>query len=156
MNTACTDPHWTAYLTALLTPLIAVLGVCIATQQWRTAQSKLKFDLFEKRFSVYDAARNLIGSIMSSGKAKDEELFKFLAGTREAKWLFNAEVANYLEKQLYDPAIELQCLASELEGVPVGEARTKNVRRQADIKKTINAQFDELDRQFAPFLQLKH
>jgi hypothetical protein len=156
MVTTFVEPHWTAYVTALLTPVIAILGAYIAIQQWYTAQNKLRLDLFEKRFSVYNAARNLIGSIVTSGKAKDDELFKYLTGTREAKWLFNVDVANYLEQRLYRPALDLQCLDAELEGLPVGEERTKNVSRQAAIKIAINKEFDGLDRVFSPFLQLKH
>lgn len=101
------DPHWTNYLAALLTPTVAVLGSFIAYRQWRTAQNKLKFDLFDRRFAVYEASRDLLASVMTSGKAKDEEVFKFkfLSATREAKWLLNNEVATYLEKELYYKAI---------------------------------------------------
>ena len=91
----CTEPHWTAYLSALLTPTVAVLGSLIAYRQWRLAQNKLKLDLFDRRFSVFEAARSLIASIMTSGKAKDEEVFKFLFATREAKWLLDSSVAEY-------------------------------------------------------------
>ena len=93
---------------------------------------------------------------MTSGKAKDEDIFKFVVATREAKWVLNAQVAEYLEKQLYHKAIDLQTLSSELEGVPVGEERTNNVRQQAEIKKWFLAQYDVLDAHFAPFLQLGH
>lgn len=150
------DPHWTAYLSALLTPTIAVLGSFIAYRQWRTAQNKLKHDLFERRFSVYDAARTMLGSIMTSGKAKDEELFKFLSGTREAKWLLNANVAEYLDKEIYHKILDLQCLAAELEGLPVGEERSSNVHKQAEIKKWIIKQYEVLDEKFSPFLRLGH
>ncbi len=150
------DPHWTTYLSALLTPTVAVLGSLIAYRQWRLAQNKLKLDLFDRRFSVYEAAGNLLASIMTSGKAKDEDIFKFVVVTREAKWVLNAQVAEYLEKQLYHKAIDLQTLSSELEGVPVGEERTKNVHQQAEIKKWFLAQYDVLDAHFAPFLQLGH
>lgn len=149
-------PHWTTYLSALLTPTVAVLGSLIAYRQWRLAQNKLKLDLFDRRFSVYEAARNLLASIMTSGKAKDEEIFKFMVATREAKWVLNAQVAEYLDKQLYHKAIDLQILSSELEGVPVGEERTTNVRKQSEIKKWFLAQYDVLDEHFAPFLQLGH
>ena len=107
------DLHWTTYLAALLTPTVAVLGSFIAYRQWRLAQNKLKLDLFDRRFSVYEAARTFLASIMTSGKAKDEEVFKFMVATREAKWLLNASVAEYLDKQLYHKAIVLQTLASE-------------------------------------------
>lgn len=150
------EPHWTTYLSALLTPTVAVLGSVIAYRQWRLAQNKLKLDLFERRFSVYEAARNLLASIMTSGKAKDEEIFKFMVATREAKWVLDAQVAEYLDKELYHRAIELQCLSSELEGVPVGEERAANVRKQSEIKKWFLAQYDVLDEHFAPFLRLGH
>lgn len=139
------DPHWTVYLSALLTPTVAVLGSFIAYRQWRLAQNKLKFDLFDRRLTVYEAARTLLSSIMTSGKAKDEEVFKFMVATREAKWLFNEFIAEYLDKQLYHKALDLQTLEAELEGVPVGEERTKNVRTQAEIKKWFMAQYKVLD-----------
>jgi len=150
------DPHWTAYLTALLTPTVAVLGALIGYRQWRLAQNKLKLDLFDRRFKVYEAARDLLASIMTSGKEKDDEVFKFMVATREAKWLFDTEVANYLDKQIYHKAIDLQTLAGELDGVGVGEIRTKNVRAQSDLKKWFKAQYDVLDQKFSRYLQLKH
>ena len=32
------DPHWTAYLSALLAPVVAVLGSVIAYRQWLAVQ----------------------------------------------------------------------------------------------------------------------
>ena len=152
-----TDPHWTTYLAALLTPTVAVLGAFIALRQWRLAQNKLKLDLFERRFSVYEAAQALLASIMTSGKAKDDELLKFMVATRAAKWLLNDSIAEYLDKQLYHKAIDLQTLASELKGVPDGaEVRKTNVHAQAEIKKWLLAQYEVLDEKFSPFLQVRH
>lgn len=150
------DPHWTQYLSALLTPTVAVLGSFIAYRQWRTAQNKLKHDLFERRFSVFDSARKLLASIMTSGKANNEELFKFLSGTREAKWLLDDQIAEYLEKELYAKAVHLQCLESELQGLPVGEGRSANIKAQSEIKLWLGKQFEVLDEKFSPYLRLKH
>lgn len=149
-------PHWTNYLTALLTPTLAVFGSVIAYRQWRTAQNKLKFDLFDRRFSVYEASRDLLGSIMTSGKVRDEEVFKFLLATREAKWLFNTDVAIYLEKELYQKALDLQTLQATLDGIPVGEERSANVQKQVEIKRWFVAQYEVLDEKFSPFLKLRH
>jgi len=150
------DPHWTNYLSALLTPIVAVLGSIIAYRQWRTAQHKLKFELFDRRFTVYEAARNFLASVMTSGRAKEEEIYKFLLATREAKWLLNNEVAEYLENELYHNALDLQVLQAELEGVPVGEERSTIVHKQSEIKKWFYAQYAVLDQKFSPFLGLKH
>jgi len=79
-----------------------------------------------------------------------------MIATREAKWLFNDSIAEYLDEQLYKKANELQAFEAELAGVPSGEERTKNVRAQAEIKKWFVAQYEVLDEKFSPFLQLQH
>ena len=150
------EHHWTAYLSALLAPVVAVLGSFIAYRQWRLAQNKLKLDLFDRRLKIYEAAKNLLGSIVTSGKANDDEVFKYMVATREAKWLLDSKIAKYLDEKIYKKAIELRTLAAELEGVSVGDVRFKNVRAQTEIKKWFIAQYDILDAQFAPFLQLCH
>jgi hypothetical protein len=80
-NVMTPEPHWTAYVSALLVPLVAIFGFIIAYQQWRTAQNKLKLDLFDRRFEIYHAARKLLAAIMTSGKASDDELFNYLTST---------------------------------------------------------------------------
>ena len=150
------DPHWTAYLTALLTPTIAGFGIYIAIQQWLTARRKLKFDLFDRRFAVYDAARSFLASISTSGKVKSEETQKFLIGTREATWLLNADIAKYLFKQIYHNALHLEALEMERPGMAPGPELTANVTKQREIKDWMFAQYDVLDEKFAPFLQLEH
>jgi hypothetical protein len=151
----CT-PHWTAYLSALLVPVVAVMGAIIAYRQWRTAQNKLKLELFERSFAVFDAVRKLIGSIMGSGRAIDQEVFKYRIGTREARWLLDQDIAEYLDKELYDKVIDLQTLHSELEGLPVGPERTANVQKQSEVKKWIYKQYEVLDEKFSKYLQLEH
>lgn len=150
------DPHWTTYLSALLTPTVAVLGSIIAYRQWRLAQNKLKLDLFDRRFSVYAAARSLLASVMTSGETKDEDIFKFMAATREAKWLLSSEVDKYLEKEIYINALNLARLDAELEDVGVGEVRTKNVKKKAALRKWFMDQYEVLDEHFSPFLKLEH
>ncbi len=150
------DPHWTTFLSALLTPAVAVFGIFIAYRQWRLAQEKLKLDLFDKRFEVYEAARELLASIMTSGKAKDEEVMRFLVATRAAKWLFKRPVADYLNEQLYRKALDLQVLAGEVEGVGFGELRTNNIGQQREIILWFEAQYEVLDSHFCVSLQLQH
>lgn len=70
------DPHWTAYFSALLTPVVAVLAVIVAASQYTSARNKLRFDLFEKRFAVYQGARDFLGAIMTSGKATNEAMLR--------------------------------------------------------------------------------
>lgn len=151
-----TEPHWTQISAALLTPTVAILGIYIAWRQWKTAQDRLKHDLFEKRFSVYESTRKFIASIVQTGKAKDEKIHEFLYGTREAKWLFDEKIASYLDDEIWSNAVDLQTLDAELEGVPVSDERTENVKKQRKLKKWLVDQEKNIDKKFAPFLKLKH
>lgn len=143
-------------LSALLTPTIAILALLIGWQQWRTNRNKLKLELFDRRYVYYEAARQLIGGILTSGKATDQLTFEFLHKTRGAQFIVGEAIASYFDKQLYSKAIDLNCLDAELEGFGVGPERSANVRKQSDIKKWFNEQHKVLDDLFKPLLDLKH
>lgn len=147
---------WVDYLSALLVPTIAILGAIIAFQQWRTNTKRLKHELFDRRYEQFTVVREFLGSIMTSGKSKQDEQFKYLLGTKGMRFTFDKEIADYLEKNIWHPAIHLQCLASELEGVPAGKARTDNVQKQSEIKKKLNVELNSLEEKFAKYLQLQH
>jgi hypothetical protein len=148
--------QWPTILSALLVPVLAVVGSLIAYRQWRTAQNKLKLDLFDRRFEIYKITRDTLGEVMSSGRAKWEKTVAFLQATASAKWLLDDTVATYLENEIYRRLVDLETLQSELEGVGVGPERTANVQRQSEIKKWLMSQFAEVDRRFEPYLKLGH
>lgn len=143
-------------MSALLTPVVAILGSFVAYRQWVLAQNKLKLDLFDRRYRVYESARTLLASIATSGKVKEDEMFKYISSVREARWLLNVAVAEYLQRELYHKAIDHRTHEAELEGLPVGEERSKLVRLKAEVRKWLMAQYDVLDEKFAPYLQLRH
>lgn len=150
------EPHWTAYFAALLTPVVAIFAVHVAASQWTTARNKLRFDLFEKRFAVYQGARNFLGAVMTTGKVGDEAMFKYMEATQAAKWIVSQEVHDYLEREIYKPALELQSIDAELDGMPVGQGRTRKVERKAELRKHLYAQFHSLDTWFSEYLKLEH
>jgi hypothetical protein len=147
---------WVHYLSALLTPTIAILGSIIALQQWRTNSKRLKHELFDRRYEQFTVIREFLRSIMTSGKSKPDEQIQFLAGTRGVRFIYDKEIWEYIEKTIWHLAIELECLDSELEGVPVGEKRSKNVKRQSEIKKQLYKELETLEDKFAKYLQLQH
>ena len=141
ISTKVIEPHWTAYLTALATPIVAMVAAGIAAffayQQWRTARNKLKLDLFERRFAVYHAAQSFLASIGQNGKATGDDMQRFAIGTAPARWLFGPDLAEFLSKEVWAKAVELQMLEAELEGLPVSKERTDNVQKQSAVKKTL-------------------
>lgn len=148
--------HWTTYLSPLLVPIIAIFGAFIAYRQWRTAQNKLKLDLFNRRWIIYEAVQKYLSSLMVSGKTTPEMEFEFLTGKRGAQWLFDEKVTLYLDKELWSKICDLGCIQSELDGMPAGEERTKKIQAKRELREWFMAQSKAVDEKFSPFLSLRH
>lgn len=110
---ATPDPDGYQKLTALSTPLLALLAGYIAWRQWKTSNEALKKDLFDKRFAVYEATREFLGDIVLSRTVTPQQLGKFHKETLGARWLFNEQLAKELQG-FYDRAVELANLESQI------------------------------------------
>jgi hypothetical protein len=89
---------WLQVLQGLLTPIIGLLAVYIAYQQWITNKDKIKLDKFDRRFAIYDAARELRRRIRQHSWASEQEIFDFRMKTRDAVFLLDDELGSYLEE----------------------------------------------------------
>src|SRR5882724_1382958 len=91
-------------LQALLTPVIAVVAVWIAYQQSKTArdqhkvaQDKLKLDLFDRRYKVYQGVMDFISVANTDARPSREAFAAFYNAIGPAKFLFDDGVFAYLE-----------------------------------------------------------
>ena len=150
------NPHWTAYLTALALPVIAVIGAWIAFRQSQIARNKLKLDLFDKRMGVYQAVREGLSSAATHGKLTHEEEVKYLIGTRPAQWLFGPEVFTYLDETLWHKIVDLGLHNAMSEGRTNDNERVKHIHARAETMKWLVAQYKEFDKLCADYLTLKH
>jgi len=154
------EPHWAQIVSWLSTPLVALVaalfGGYIAYRQWKTAQDRLKFDLFDRRFAVYDTARNFLSSIITYGDIKHDEVSKFIIGTSESKWLFDDEVDNYLRNEIGNKLNRFTTLKSTVESLSSKEERNENIMQQSQLLTWFIKQPTVLAQKFEPFLKLKH
>lgn len=139
-----------------MVPLLAVIGSLIAYRQWKTAQNKLKLDLFDRRLEIYKITRQTLSEVMTSGRANWDRTVAFLQATASARWLLDDSISSYLDEEIYKRLVDLETLHSELEGVGVGPERSANVQRQSEIKRQLMSQLAEVDRRFHPYLKLGH
>lgn len=138
-------------------PVLATVGAIIAYRQWRTAQNKLKLDLFDKRMLVYQAVRDTLGHIASHGKISQEQQIKYLTGIQTSQWLFGPELHTYLRETLWHKIVDLE-LHNTLSGRDNGdhEERRKHIHLQAETLKWLVAQYSVLDRMCAKYMTLGH
>lgn len=147
-------PHWITVISAILTPIVAVLGIWIAHEQKETARRKLKLDLFDRREAVYRAARTAIGIAVTTSKFGYDSEIEYLAGTGGAKWLFKDDLANYLENDLWDRLADLIRVNGQLDGLQASPERTQLFREQSRVLSGLSAQYKVLDEKFLPYLKL--
>jgi uncharacterized membrane protein YccC len=84
-------------LSALLTPVVAIIATYIAWQQWKGNQLKLKMERYERRLRVYQEVVTMLRTC-SDGKPEWAALIAFGASTAEADFLFGPEVRQYIDE----------------------------------------------------------
>ena len=140
-------------LSALLTPTIAILGLYIAFQQWRTNHLTLKNDLFVRRYETYEKIHEFIAKIMISGKVPGNSDVEFLRDTKAAFFLFDDQIEEFT-KEIYKKAVELHALDAEFPPLR-GEDRSSNIKKQREIKEWFQSELRNMKIRFAKYLVLK-
>jgi hypothetical protein len=146
---AMSNIHWIAYV-------VALIGAWIAYQQWCTARNKLKLDLFDRRMVVYECVREALGNAAREGNLSQEEQIAFLSGIQPAKWLFGAEVAIYLEKELWHKIVSLELHNTLSKNNPNEDQRIESIHLRAETMKWLMQQHKEFDELCKPYLTLTH
>lgn len=149
-------PHWTAYVTAFAVPVVAVIASYVAYRQWRTANDKVRLDLFDRRLAVYQAVRDVIGAVTRSAVVSQEEQLEFLRRTQSARWLFGSEIEVYLT-EMWHKIVDLDLHRSMIyDGGAEGEERQKHVMGKAETLKWFVAQRNVLDQKCSSYLSFGH
>lgn len=151
------EVHWTAYVTALTVPVLTLVGATIAYRQWRTAQNKLKLDLFDKRMVVYQAVRDALGYIASHGKIGSEQQIAYLSGIQAAKWLFGPEVYTYLSETLWHKIVDLELHQTIVYDAPPDHPeRSEHIQLKGETLRWLIAQYSVLDEKCAEYMLIGH
>jgi hypothetical protein len=88
-----------------LTPVVAIIAVLIAFKQYQLAnkqrllnERKLKMDLFEKRFKVFNEINNLISDLIISGIKETHEINILDQKINERIFIFKSELNVYIDE----------------------------------------------------------
>ena len=154
------EVHWTQYISAFLTPIIAVTALYIAFMQWKLASNKLKLELFDKRYIVYKACMKIISDLMTNGNTDQRQQAEFLKNTSDARWLLSEDIDIYISEVLWKNIVDVETLCSELEPLQSfpgsQEDKIRKIKARADKKIFIVSQRKKINELFSPFLSIKH
>jgi hypothetical protein len=138
------------FFSGLLTPLIAVLAAYIAWQQWRTNNLRLKHELFERRYKLYEVITSFIANILSRGRVEPNSEMQFLRDTKTVIFLFDNRIYAFVQ-EIYHNAVDLYSLGAR-ENSLGGQQLANNVDEQRKIMDWFSEQLGACTVRFSPFL----
>ena len=152
---------WTETLTALLTPIIAMIAVYIAFQQHKLNEQRLRHEVYERRLKVYKAVQKHLSSILGAGKTTYPLCAEFYSEAAEASFLFDNSVQEKID-EIYKKSITLVSKHEEMypsdgsPGLPVGKERSRVAQENAALLGWHTEQLETSKEFFAEKLGLKN
>jgi hypothetical protein len=142
-------------LSALLTPVIALVTTYIAIQQYRTSRLKFKLELFEKRYAIYQGVKKFILSAVREANLSNDDFFNLNEETQDAFFLFDERVDKYTD-ELRSKGARLKYLNERLsdQSVSIGEERSKLAEEDAELNTWFGNQLSESKQVFKKYLRV--
>lgn len=140
----------------LLTPIIAGVVAYIAYQQHKTNRDKLRFNLYDRRLKVFEELMVLLWVIFRKGMCNDQEREQFQRATVEGSFLFDKDIANYLDT-IHNKTLELGTIRAilKLNSLPRGDKRDQTVEKETQLFDWFMDQFEVSKEKFARYLSFR-
>lgn len=122
----------------------------MAAQQATIAHNKLRLDLFDRRYKVYEAIKKFLSQITTHTHFEMDHLTEYNVGTYDADFLFEDEIAAYVI-EIRKKALEMR-MHKKLMNVSQGEQHTIHVEAESAALAWLSGQLTTLKSTFAPYL----
>jgi hypothetical protein len=77
---------------------LAAIVAFISFRQWAVARAKLRLDLYDRRYKVYEAVKDLHTAFLESEGLTNACVVNFLNRTSDVDFLFDDDVVHYIDK----------------------------------------------------------
>jgi hypothetical protein len=138
---------------AVFAAMVAFAGVVIAGAQFSIARTNLKHALFERRYAVYGAARQLLADVFRQANVSQEQIFAFVRATDDSVFVLDDQVTQYLD-ELRKKAFRLAFLREVVEAGNPSEDLNGAIKESTQIAIWFTDQLPILIGKFKPFLCL--
>ena len=106
------SPAVLEWIKALFLPgigiVVAAVGVWVAVQQMRLARLKTQHDLFDRRYAIYLATLDLIGTIVTTGHVDPEVRHRFNKQRLKGDFILRSNLVSYLQDQVWEHMTKLE------------------------------------------------
>ncbi|MBL4900901.1 MAG: hypothetical protein JKX76_14925 [Colwellia sp.] len=135
-----TSNNWIDILSALLVPVLAVVGIFIAYQQYKINEQRLRHETYERRLAIYKSVQKYLSEIMRDGKTTYDRALEFYSESSEATFLFDISVQDKIDT-IYEKSIDMAYQHNLMypddgsPGIPVGHKRNEVVQKNSELLK---------------------
>jgi hypothetical protein len=141
---------------AFTTAAVAIIVALIAYQQWRTAQERLRLDLYNRRFEIYSKVLDFYQELLIwQGRPEQVALqIPFIKAFRESRFLFpkKSGVYNLLEEFHKNAFVVTQFEIYKPHMANLGEEGMKLGHKRAESVNWIKSSLESLEQKMAPYL----
>jgi len=153
------EPHqWISYLGGLVSPFIAAMALWVAARQSKTNMAKLRLDLYDKRFAIYEATLGFYQALGGLPGTLLVEPFlsvqrQFVKAHRESQFLFDEEAGVFeLLGQINIGGIKVVAAKTRAHEMG-GDRAAKLVAEANDVYLTIEKSITNLERAIGPYVR---
>lgn len=133
--------------------VVGLVALLIAWRQRRTGKRRLQLDMFDRRYSMYEATKSLIDKIAVNGQVSSNDLVEFRRSVRGAEFLFGGEARQFF-KSLINLSLQAD-LARGKQAQAKDEAVLGKLFDEEDqYLKLVEAEGPNLEKIFARYLDL--
>lgn len=139
-----------------LTPIIAILAAYIAWRQHQISRSKLKLDLYDRRFKVYRGLMDLFAAVLRDVKVSRADLANYYSQTNEKVFLFDSDIVAFMI-QVREKAVELRQIKEKMEHITEdgGNELNELSERDTELLRWFDEQLNIAPRRFEKYLGFK-
>ncbi|MGJ7573264.1 hypothetical protein ACSFBX_22255 [Variovorax sp. RB2P76] len=147
--------HWSAAVAPFVALLAAAIAGYIGFRSWRTSRDKLKFDMFEMRFKVYEELMGLMEGWVLNWQTQ-KSLDEFNSIRQRAFFLFGDRVNTYLNGELKTIILQYSENHSKVHAVPRHKDAAALSAVNGSLKLWINGSRGRLKEVFIDDLKINH
>jgi hypothetical protein len=157
MSLLCSETAHIDYIATLLPIATFALSLAVGFVTWaqlRVARNKLRLDLFDRRWRVFEATSKFVNAISNDPRNVGSYLNDFKSGTSNAEFLFDSDVVDYI-KLVRERAVDMQTAHTLFESERKDEAaRIRNIEKFASEQKWLikQVQSGAMTKSFASYL----
>jgi hypothetical protein len=160
MPPATQASHWIAFLNAIA-PIcgyfIAAIALWVASRQSKTSREKLRLDLYDKRFAVYERTLAFYQALEGPPESLQSDAFRsvgkeFIKAYRESQFLFEAGSG------IFELLGQMKARAARIEGCKTHakeldpETALKLFEAATEAQRFWDASIEKLEQAIAPYL----